>query len=538
MSREHEPCDAVALTRRRILGSGVAVSAAFLAGCIGGDDPEEGNGGTDADRLNFTQQVAPIEWDPVVLNDAYSNQITQCIYDGLYEYEPGELEPVPKLAAAAPEIEDDGQRFIVELVDNAEFHNGDPVTAEDVIHTFMAPIEEETDNMPDVDMIESAEEVDEHTVEFNLEYPYAPFETVTLAREVVNAEARQDDREAYNQENPIGSGPYQFVDAEIGEFVDIEVWDDYWDEPSQVPAIRFEPAEDDAARVSRILAQETHIMEGIPPQDWDQVHDEEGIAVSEVESTGYLYMAFNCQEGPTEDLAVRQAIAHCHDPQNFVETQLGDAAAEINMPMSPRTAETFDIDPGQFDDLRYEFDPDQAKELLDDSDAIDDGEELNIIVPPDDIRQQWGELVADRLNEIEYGATVQRLDWDTFTNSYTSGDADEFNIYTLGWTGGADPDVYLYQLFHQDNEGITQGHFYPEDELSDMITEARQSIDEEERSQLYTELSEYIVENVIHIPGWSDMNAVAYVEDQVDGVQASTTTSNNPHLDHPDLTLL
>lgn len=99
---------------------------------------EQGN-----QQLNVTQQIAPIEWDPVVINDAYSTQITQTIYDGLYEYEPQTLNPEPKIAADEPEVERDGERYIVELREEPEFHNGDPVTAEDAVHTFLAPVETE-----------------------------------------------------------------------------------------------------------------------------------------------------------------------------------------------------------------------------------------------------------------------------------------------------------------------------------------------------------------------------------------------------------
>ena len=534
MSRQDNPHGLTSITRRRLIGSGVAVSAAFLAGCIGGDDAAVPAG----DRLSFTQQVAPIEWDPVVLNDAYSSQITQVLYDGLYEYDVGTLDPQPKLAADAPEIERDGQRFVVELRDGPEFHNGDPVTAKDVVHSFLAPVEEGTDNMPDFDMIESAEAIDDTTVQFDLEYPYAPFETITLPTSIVNAEVRQSDPDAYNTENPIGSGPYQFAEWEDGEYVDVERWDDYWDESSQVAAIRYEPAEDDAGRVSRILAEETDIMEGIPPQDWDDIEAEDGIEIASIDSTSYLYMAFNCNEGPTADPDVRRAIAHCHSRRDFVEDIFGEAAVFTNMSVAPSVAEEFDMPADQFLEMNYEFDPDRAQELLDESDAIDDGDELDIIVPPDDIRQQWAEVIADRLDEIGYGASVRRLDWDVFTDTYQSGDADEFNIYALGWTGGADPDVYFYQLFHEDNEGLTQGHFYDNPEFHENIQDARRSVDPAERSELYTEIQTEINEQAIHLPGWSDLNAVAYVEDVIEGVHASTSVSTNPHLDHPDLNLL
>lgn len=544
MGNQHDSNGFDTITRRRLLASGVAVSGAALAGCLspsgeGDADGEGPNGETSGDQLNFTQQVAPIEWDPVVANDAYSGQVYHGIYDMLYEYSPGELDMEPKLASDMPEIEEDGARFIIPLREEPEFHNGDPFTAEDVIHTFTAPVEEQTDNMPDFDMIESAEEIDEQTVQFDLAYAYAPFETLTLPSTfIVNAEARQNDPEAFNQTEPIGTGPYRFVEAEIGEYADIELWEDYWDDPSQVPSIRFEPAEDDAGRVSRILGRETHLIEGIPPADWDDLEAEEEIEIASVESTGYLYFAFNCAEGPTADPDVRRAIAHCHSTQSFVEDIFGDAAEWTNMSCAPATAEEIGMESMEyFQDLGYEFDPETAQQLLDESDAIDEGDTIDIIAPPDDVRQNWGELIADRLTEIGYGASVQVLDWDVFTSTYQSGDADEFQMYTLGWTGGADPDVYYYQLFHEDNAGVTQGHYYDNAEFHEAIVEARETFDDAERAALYNQIQETILEDCVHIPGWTDLNAAAYLSDEVEGIQADLQTTTNPRMDHPDVAL-
>jgi len=469
------------ITRRQAIASGAAVSASlFLAGCA--DDAEEGLPEDDddtpevADQLNITQQVAPIEWDPIVANDAYSGQIYHTIYDGLYEYDVQTVDPQPKIAADFPEIERDGERFIIPLREEPEFHDGTPVTAEDVVHSFMAPIEEQTDNMPDFDMIEEAEAVDDYTVQFDLEFPYGAFETVTLETYIVNSEVRQEDPDAFNLENPVGSGPYQFDQAEIGEFADVTLWEDYWDEPSQIPSIRWEPAEDDAGRVSRMLARETDVMEGIPPADWDAIEGEDEISIEDTADTGVFYLAFNCQEGPTADPDVRRAIAYCHSTSAYVDDVIAEAGQNINYPVGPTIAEEWDFPVDEWNDMEYEFDPDRAQELLDNSDAIEEGDEIHFISPPDDLREQWCELVADRLNEIGYGGTVERLDWDTFTDTYQSGDADEFNVYSLGWTGGGDPDVYLYQLFHESQAGVNQGHFYENDEFHEKIVDARESV--------------------------------------------------------------
>jgi len=155
--------DQTGLTRRRLLASGAAVSAATIAGCIGG-----GGSGGGGDQFHFTQEQSREEqFDPVVSNDAYSFQVIQLVFDGLYEYDEG-LELQPKLATGEPTVERDGTRYIFEIEEAAEFHNGDDVTASDVAHSFSAPVEEETENASEYDMIESTEVIDDYQLQVDL----------------------------------------------------------------------------------------------------------------------------------------------------------------------------------------------------------------------------------------------------------------------------------------------------------------------------------------------------------------------------------
>jgi peptide/nickel transport system substrate-binding protein len=97
--------------------------------------------------------------------------------------------------------------------------------------------------------------------------------------------------------------------------------------------------------------------------------------------------------------------------------------------------------------------------------------------------------------------------------------------------------VYYYQLFHEDNAGVTQGHYYDNAEFHETIVEARQTFDEAERAALYNEVQETILEDCVHIPGWTDLNAAAYLHEEVEGIQADLQTTTNPRMDHPDVAL-
>ncbi|MWG33394.1 ABC transporter substrate-binding protein, partial [Halomarina oriensis] len=152
------------ISRRRLVQFAGAGSLALLAGCTGGDsganatgtgegggstgtdggsgstDGTQSGGSNDGGSLTVLQSNSPPEFDPILGLGISSAIIGQNAFSTLYTYDDS-LELVgADLVTGLPETENDGQRYVVELVDDATFHNGDPVTAEDVIYSFQAPI--------------------------------------------------------------------------------------------------------------------------------------------------------------------------------------------------------------------------------------------------------------------------------------------------------------------------------------------------------------------------------------------------------------
>ncbi|QFU82099.1 ABC transporter substrate-binding protein [Natronorubrum aibiense] len=516
------PQDMVDVTRRRLLASGAAVSAAAIAGCIGGGD------GDGAEQFHFTQEQSREEqFDPVISNDAYSFQVIQLVFDGLYEYNDG-LELQPKLATGEPTVERDGTRYIFELVEGATFHNGDEVTAADVAHSFTAPVEEETENAAEYDMIENTEVIDDYQLQVDLgDEPYGPFELATMGVTVVPESVRTDDPEAFNRD-PVGSGPFEFADFQDNEYVELERNDDYWDdlEPN-LEQVRFVAHDDDAGRISDIRSGDTDAIAGIPNDDWDVLEDEEGVELYSAESPSFMYMAFNCNEGPTANPEVRRAIAHSFSMQDFIESNAGNVASPMYSPVPPVVNDVWGFPEDEYQELLPEYDPDEAQSLLEEH-APDDFEPT--IITPEGIRTQLAERIATRLDEIGYGADVQTLDFATLVDTYTSGNEDDYQMYMLGWTGGPDPDFYLYPLFHESQAGVNQGHYYEgSDGFHDDIAEARNSADQDARYDLYEPVIREIVEELPVLPAFTQDNTMA-ARDYVQGLQAHPEVTRNPTL--------
>jgi len=515
---DQNPSPRTGVSRRKLLqavAGGAAATA--LAGCQG---PTGGGGG--GSKLKMGQAKAPIEFDPVVLNDVPSIEVAQNIFDPLYEYNEDATELVPKIATEQPTVERGGARWIVPITTDATFSNGDQVTAEDVVHTFLAPAEEETENAAEVNMIETAEAIDESTVQFDLKYEFGAFKYY-LNRNVVNKSVRTEDKEAYNKEEPIGSGPFTLESFTEGESVVITRRDDYWDDVTpNLSEVEFVPVEEPTTRITTLKNGENDVVKTIPPKSWETVKGLDEASIESALGISYFYLAFNCNEGPTADPEVREAIDYAFSMQNAVEQFVEPSGVRANSPIPRTVAEGWNFPVEEWADIGHEQDVDQAKTMLEESDSVPDDWGARIIVPPDEKREQIGTSVANGLQEAGFDATVQRLDWGAFLEQYVSGSSDDYNMYTLGWSGSPDPDSFMYFLFAQEVEGVTNGTFYRNDEVDNAIVAGRESTDRETRRQNYLTAVEQILQDRVHIPAYTLRNSFGVRESVEDFVAHPT----------------
>ena len=522
------------LSRRQILAGGAASTSILLAGCTGGG--ESGSGSTDGSSdttdggdsggpdptLYVAQVKGPIDMDPVVINDVPSGQIAGQIFDGLYEY--GEdVRIQPKIAADMPTVERDGTRYIVPIREGATFHNGDPVTADDVVHTMTAPVDEQTANASEVNMIDTAEAVDETTVQFDLKYPYGAF-TTAMVRSVVNASVRREDPAAYNQE-PIGSGPFRLVEWEPENYATVERVDDYWDADSRpaVAGIEFDPIEEQTTRVTELETGNVDIIETIPPQLYETVEGNQNAQITESPGVGYYYLAFNCANGPTSDPRVREAVDYCFSMDQAIENFVEPSGVRQYSPYPASIAAEWEFPVDEWASIPHDQDIDAATSLFEDA-GVSTDYEWRIIVPPDDMREQIGITIGDGLQNAGFeNVEVQRLDWGTFIQTYQSDEGpnseDAYNMYTLGWSGSPDPDAFAYYLLSQQTNGVTNGTFHGYDEASAMLTQARESADYETRRERYIDATTQLLEARVHLPAYNLNNSYG-VNDAVDGFSA------------------
>lgn len=510
-----------------------AGGAAGLAGCTGGRDAQSTatTEGGDGPTFRFAQAKSPQDFDPLRANDVPSLQVVERVFDSLYTYEKGTT-LTPELAAGDPEVSKGGERFVVALKDGVAFHNGDPITAEDVKYSFLAPGREETQNGSEFTMIESVEVVDERTVQFDLSYPFGPFKH-KLAWAPVPKSVREADKAAFNTERPVGSGPFEFADWTEGEYVRLERHDDYWDETTPaVQTLEFVPVTEPTTRVTTLRNGTNHAVQTVPPKLYATVEDVDGASVAERPGLGYYYLAFNCNEGPTADKRVREAIDYAVSMDEAVSRYVEPAGVRMTSPLPQSLVDSWGFPGEEWDRIPHEKDTEMAAQLLEEA-GVSPEYDWTVIVPPDKKREQIGVTVSNALQELGFSnASVQRLDWGAFLDKYSTGEESDYNMYVLGWLDEVDPDGYLYYMFHESEAGGTNGCYYGNDEVMRQLDAARESPDRAERKELYAEAVTTILEDRPHLPVYNLKNSFG-VRDAVEGFRPHTISGINPRVTGP-----
>lgn len=534
------------LTRRRILRSGAGITTAgVLAGCAGGgsnDTPTDGSddsgdstdssgggggGGMAGGSLSIGQAKSGVHFDPIRQMSVPASLVANRMYSTIYTYGEG-TDIKPEIAANMPEVTENGTRWTFDVREDAVFQNGDPVTPEDVAYSIEQPVVEETQLAADFNMVNNVA-VDGQTITLDLDFPYAVFQH-SLVQQVVPKSVRESEKVEEGWTGGfIGSGPFRLVDFQEGEHAQLESWDDYWGTKPNLAEVEFVPIPEPTTRLTSFQNDEVRVIQDIPPKLWGTIENMGDATIYERPAINYFYASFNCNEGPTTDPEVRRAVDLAFSMDDAVSNFVEPTGVRVNSPIPAAIAEDWEFPTQEWAEIQSDKDVDEAKAILDDNENVPADWEMNIIVPPDDKREQIGTSIGNGLSEAGYSASVQRLDWGTYLDTFLTGDPNDYHLYVLGWSGPPDPSDFLYNLFAQDMAGVNQGHFYQNDELDGYINDARELTDREERKPLYEQAVKIILEERVNLPSYTLKNTWG-VKDSVKDFKNHPIGYMNPRL--------
>lgn len=469
------------------------------------DEPTPEPGGT----LRIALPGQPGGLDPVSPSTLATTMVTDRIFEGLYTYDKltGQI---TVLAAGPPSVSNGLQRWTVEIARDASFQNGDPVRARDVEYSIVRAAEASQAYPLKQPLISSASVVDDRTVQFDLQRPYAAFQHV-LHQAVVPRSVHEGAQDSFGA-NPVGSGPFRFEELSSGRWV-LERWDGYWgDRLPSLGRVEFEAIGDATDRVSRLSNEATEIVMDVPPGRRSAVRDMGHAGIQEVTGTNYHYLAFNCNAGPTTDPAVREAIDYLVDLDAMVADVIAPSGTRQYSPLPRAVARDWSMPIDQWRTIPHERSVDSASALLADA-GVPTDYEWTIILPKGSGLSKIAGRISDGLQEAGWSnVTVEALTFQSFIDRYTTGNESDYNMYLIGWVGLPDPDAFCFPLFGRTDEvlGKTNGCYYGANsqrgkDTATQLASARETDNRDERQALYQEAITAILEDRAHLPIYADV---------------------------------
>ena len=532
---------------RRSLGAGAAglAGAAALAGKIGGIAPQSALAQDDfSNTLKLSLAAATnVDLNPVGVRTLDSFWLDSCIYDPLVVLSPSWDEVEPALAESY-EVSEDGLVYTFHLRQGVTWHDGEAFTASDVVFTYSTILTQALGSTwaADLMIIEGAQEyfdgtaetisgivaVDDYTVTFTLLRPNSPFVFSVLTLHTMIPEHVWGGMSAEDLAKPvtwdeghIGTGPFQFVQYQPDQFIELTRYDNAWRGAPLLDRILFVHVGTTPEAIAAALeAGDIDYAGALPAAEFDRL---EGLGTLNMTANpvyNVRFLSINSSKPGLNDKRVRQAFAHAMDKQGIVEAIISRGGTNADTITVSSTWANPNVP-------TYDYDPERAKELLAEAGWDPNQEVVISLYYTDQAHADAIATVQQMFVEAGIKASVLSLD-PAASQSYYYTDA-EFDIMLAGYGYAPDFDAFA-RHFTTDGfypQGQNAGKFSNE-RVDELFETGRQSVALEDRQAAYKEIQEILVDELPWIPFYH-LNLVAGMNKRVVDGDAIVNVWNRPY---------
>ena len=496
--------------KKRYLILLATVVAVLMTGCGGGEKKSGAGGADDANRLVVASTSAPTNLEPRVGNDNVSGRIFDLCCRGLIRVTP-EMDYAPDIATNW-ETPDD-KTVIFHLNPAAKFHDGKPLTAQDVKWTYESVINQSVQNTKasGYSAVERIEAPDAQTVIFHLKEPNGGlFDNLNLGIVPTGADANS------MKSKPISTGPYRVVEYRTDEAVELEANEHWLHGVPKIKHLTVRIIPDETTRVLELRRGSIDFeVNAIPFESVKEFEKSPKHQVVKKPGSVWQYVAFNLKNPILSKVEVRRAIAHAIDRQKIANDLLGGHG----IPTDTMFAQGHWV---RAENLpTYPYDPNRAKQLLDQAGYKDpDGDgpkarfSLMFKTSTSNEANQRAVAIQQMLKQVGIDMKIQSTETGTFMEDIGKGN---FDMYSLSRNGIQDPDFY-YIIFHSKNippEGQNRG-YYSNPKVDSLIMQGRSTFDRAKRKQIYGEIQRIVQEDLPYVSLYHQIN-VAVMEKDLQG---------------------
>lgn len=477
----------------RVLGVCLPPGAVVLSGCTDSRKPEEL-----AKRLVIAIDERIRTLDPAFQTMALDSWVICNIFDPMTWFS-RDLKLIPRLALSW-ESPDNANTWIFKLRPDVKFHDGTACDAAAVKFHFdrIKDPATESKRTTKVSKIESIEVVDPLTVRFVMNQPDAMWPVVardSFAGIVSPTAARAVPPKEFTN-NPVGSGPYMFVEQQQGERILLRRNPNYWNSDEfRVEEVEFRTVREPTTRLI-LLEQGSIDVCNVTFAHTEVAEKSKGIEILQAPKLAVRYVGFNNMKPPFDDVRVRRAANMAINRADLVRYGFRGNADPLLGPL-PTVMPNFNKDMET-----YHYDPDRAKALLKEA-GYPNGIDV-VMWTKDDVEDtNLGVVTADQLRHVGIRVEILRYDrnvyWEKFDPYLTlklqwfPRKAGVFDLFAAGWVGGEHPTGYLDPLFR--STSYSNNTFYKNPKVDELLLASLNTLDEELRGKIYDQIQELIVQD-------------------------------------------
>lgn len=405
----------------RLIALSMAAAMLFTMAACGGEgknnddgvQPSQAAGAAQhADNIVCALIAEPDKLDPQGTTNHRSRQVDVNLYESLLrETADGGLEGH---LAESWEVSDDLLTYTFKLRPGVKFHNGETLKASDVVFTFTRGMESAFVKQfyPNVASVTA---VDDSTVEIKLSSPVSFFEKLMSLPQtaIVCEKAVTEGGEEYGR-NPVGTGPYQFVEWINGSSIKLTAFADYWGTPANIKDCEYRIVTDATTGIISLEKGEIDFFYELTAAEKQTCDDNPALVYEYGPSTSYEHVVLNNENEKLKDVNLRKALSYAVDKESILLIAANGSGVIADSQVSP------EMDLYCADVKGYERDLDKAKEYLAQS-AYPNGVTLTLQINSG-YREKIAQILQANFKEIGVELKIETLEFNTVTSNLMSGD--------------------------------------------------------------------------------------------------------------------
>ncbi|HER26983.1 MAG TPA: ABC transporter substrate-binding protein [Rhodospirillales bacterium] len=458
-----------------------------------------------AKTLVYCSEGSPEGFNPAFYTSGTTfDASSRPLYDMLAQFKRGTTEIEPGLAVSWS-VSNGGKSYTFKLRKGVKFHTTKDFTpsrdfnADDVVFSFARQWDknhpyykvsngayEYFNGMSMPSLIKAIVKVDDYTVRFDLNRPEAPFIAnmgmdfaSIFSAEYADKMMKAGTPEKVDQ-NPVGTGPFQFVAYQKDAVIRYKANPDYWAGRAKIDNLVYAITTDAAVRYQKLKAGECDVMPYPNPADLAAMGKDPNITLLQQEGLNVGYLAYNTKKAPFTDRKVRLALNMAINKAAIIDAVFQGAGKAAKNPIPPTIWSYNNATP---DDP---YDPVMAKKMLDEAGVKN--LKTNIWAMPvqrpyNPNARRMAELIQADWAKVGVTAEIVSFEWGEYLKRSKAGEHD---TVLLGWTGdNGDPDNFLAVLLGCDAVGGSNRAQWCNKEFEDLIQAAKVTSDQAERTKLY-----------------------------------------------------